>query len=65
MQIQWDPGDTMEIIAKQANIEFKKPFFTEIVLIACWNIQRLKRFCLHSEVGRVLLSMISLYISIE
>jgi hypothetical protein len=28
----------MEIIAKQAKKEFKKPFFTEIVLIACWNI---------------------------
>jgi hypothetical protein len=32
----------MEIIEKQAKEEFRKPFFTEIVLIACWNIWKVR-----------------------
>jgi hypothetical protein len=38
LQIDWSSGDSMNELVIQARRSFGKPFFTEVVFIACWNI---------------------------
>ena len=38
LQIDWSAGDSMTDLVIQARRSFDKPFFTEVVFIACWNI---------------------------
>jgi hypothetical protein len=38
LQIEWEPGDTMEEIFCLSRRNFTKPFFTEVVLLATWHI---------------------------
>ena len=38
LQITWSPGNDMSDIVLQAKQDFAKPFFTEVVFVACWNI---------------------------
>jgi hypothetical protein len=38
LQISWGIGPTMESILFQARRDFEKPFFFEIVILACWHI---------------------------
>ena len=38
LQISWPPGEDMSTIVMQAKQDFDKPFFTEVVFVACWNI---------------------------
>ena len=38
LQIDWSSGDSMADLVINASRSFRKPFFTEVVFIACWNI---------------------------
>nr|XP_045086367.1 uncharacterized protein LOC120967116 [Aegilops tauschii subsp. strangulata] len=38
LQIDWSSGDSMAHLVLNASRSFRKPFFTEVVFIACWNI---------------------------
>ena len=38
LQIDWSSGDSMAHLVLNARRSFRKPFFTEVVFIACWNI---------------------------
>jgi len=38
LQISWPAGDDMTAIAFHARRDFARPFFSEVVFLACWNI---------------------------
>jgi hypothetical protein len=38
LQVDWSQGDTIEDMFFQARKEFAKPFFAEVVILACWHI---------------------------
>ena len=38
LQIDWSPGVDMRDVVLDARRSFTKPFFTEVVFTACWNI---------------------------
>ena len=38
LQIDWSSGDLMSAMVSNASRSFRKPFLTEVVFIACWNI---------------------------
>jgi hypothetical protein len=38
LQIEWEPGPTLEVIVTAAMRKFNKPFFSEVVIIALWHI---------------------------
>ena len=38
LQIEWESGNSLEHTFFSARKEFRKPFFTEVVLLAVWNI---------------------------
>lgn len=38
LRIYWHTGDDMTAIAYAARRDFQKPFFSEVVFLACWNI---------------------------
>ncbi|XP_073360718.1 uncharacterized protein [Aegilops tauschii subsp. strangulata] len=38
LQIDWSSGDSMADLVINTSRSFRKPFFTEVVFIACWNI---------------------------
>jgi hypothetical protein len=38
LQITWVQLNTMEDIVRHAKRDFNKPFFFEVIFIACWNI---------------------------
>ena len=38
LQIEWQQGDDLYSIVKAARRGFAKPFFSEVVMIACWNL---------------------------
>ena len=38
LQVCWPHGDNMAAIAYVARRDFQKPFFAEVVFLACWNI---------------------------
>ena len=38
LQIDWSAGTSMSDLVIQARRSFDKPFFNEVVFIACWNI---------------------------
>jgi len=38
LQMYWPPGEDQVETVIQARRDFAKPFFTELVFIACWNI---------------------------
>jgi hypothetical protein len=38
LQIEWEPGPTLEVIVQDAMRKFSKPFFSEVVIIALWHI---------------------------
>jgi hypothetical protein len=38
LQINWEQGDNMMHIASSARRQFHRPFFAEVVFLACWNI---------------------------
>jgi hypothetical protein len=46
--VDWSQGDTIEDMFFQARKEFAKPFFAEVVILACWHIwkQRNNKFFL-------------------
>jgi hypothetical protein len=42
LQIDWEQADNIETMFIRARAGFAKPFFTEIVILACWNIWKMR-----------------------
>jgi hypothetical protein len=42
LQIKWESGDDMLQVAINAKESFRKPFFSEVTFIACWQIWKLR-----------------------
>ena len=38
LQIEWQHRDELYLAASTAKRNFAKPFFTKVVLLACWNL---------------------------
>lgn len=42
LQITWESGEYMLQVASKAHDSFAKPFFSEVVFLACWHIWKLR-----------------------
>ena len=38
LQIDWPQGQDLQVVIDQARVSFSKPFFMEVVILACWHI---------------------------
>jgi hypothetical protein len=38
LQISWVSNDNVQVVVAKARRGFGKPFFMEVVMVACWNI---------------------------
>jgi hypothetical protein len=49
LQVEWTQEHTIEEMFSKARKEFAKPFFTEVIILACWHIwkQRNSKFFEH------------------
>jgi hypothetical protein len=39
LQIEWEQEDNIEAMFVKARSKFAKPFFNEVVILACWHIK--------------------------
>jgi hypothetical protein len=42
LQVEWVPNNDLQTIVEVARAHFAKPFFMEVLIVACWNIWLIK-----------------------
>ncbi|PNT71566.1 hypothetical protein BRADI_2g31535v3 [Brachypodium distachyon] len=50
LQVDWDDGPSMDVIVRRAASSFGKPFFLEVVLVACWHIWKIRNGLIFNHV---------------
>ena len=50
LQIQWEDGNSFQQVFQQARQRFQKPFFSEVVILACWHIWKQRNGAIFQQV---------------
>lgn len=50
LQIEWEPGDSFHQVFDAARRKFGKPFFAEVVILACWHIWKQRNEAIFQKV---------------